>query len=95
MSKHTVKAYVVYYQPEWADTPTILLSHYSLKGDGFAVVREQEFEIDISDDFDPTAILIADLEEKKRQLRAELAQKLANIDKQISNLQALPMPAEV
>lgn len=52
-------------------------------------IRAIQIEVDIPDDFDPTARQIAALEEKKRKAADAYHGMVAEINQQISKLQAL------
>lgn len=87
--KHKVKAFVVHYTSAYSGDVTVMLTQYEMKGNGFATIREQEFEIEIDDDFNPIPTLIADMEEQKRVIRLKAGAELAKIDESISKLSAL------
>lgn len=53
-------------------------------------IGAQEFEVEIPDDFDPTAKQVAALEKLRDQVRAEFTAKLNEISDRIGKLQALP-----
>lgn len=89
MTTRTIKAYVIYYLPEWTDKPTYLLSHYELKGNGFVTVRGQEFEVEIPDDFNPIPGQLAALDEQEKAARLKLADELASINDRRAKLQAI------
>jgi hypothetical protein len=100
--KHTINGVLVWEKNVWKDTPNVFFFHCSPENApgsseyaSRAVIREHSFEVDVADDFDPTADVIAQLTEQKRKLRLKLAEELAELDDRISKLQALPMPAEV
>ncbi len=56
-------------------------------------VGSKEMEIEIPDDYDPTAQKIAALQKEKEQAQTEFAQKVAQINERISKLQALEYTA--
>ena len=56
-------------------------------------VFSQEIELDIPDDYDPTAQKIAALQKEKDQAQAEFAKKVASINERISKLQAIEYTA--
>lgn len=101
MSKHMIKGVLVWEKTVWKDEPNVVFFHCSVdtapgstEYANRAVICEHSFEVDVPDNFDPTAGFIAELTEQKRQLRLKLAAELAEIDDRISKLQALPMPEE-
>lgn len=53
------------------------------------VVREHSFEVEVEDRFDPRPGMVANLEEQKREVRAEFAKKVREIDEQIQSLLAI------
>jgi len=57
-------------------------------------ICEHSFEVDVPDSFDPRPGLVANLEEHKRQVRAEFAAKVKEIDEQIQSLLAIENTAE-
>jgi hypothetical protein len=100
--KHTINGVLVWEKNVWKDEPQITFFQCSAENApgsseycNRAVIREHSFEVEVADDFDPTADVIAELTEMKRKLRLKLAEELAELDDRISKLQALPMPAEV
>lgn len=68
-------------------------SDHDISGAAFIKVTDCSFEVEIPDDFDPTAPAIAALNEKKRLLRLKLAKDLSEIDDRISKLSALTFEA--
>jgi hypothetical protein len=96
MSNRTIKAYVIYYLPEWSDKPIYLLSNHELKGNGFVSIREQEFEVEIPEDFNPIPGQLAALNEQEKAARLKLADELASINDRRAKLQAIEYtPVEV
>lgn len=98
MTMHTIEGFIYFEQDpayrelEWSK-PLIGFMEYEPSPEIWphrVVIQKHSFEIEVPDDFDPTAPLIANLEEQKRKLQLELAHKLMTIDEQISKLQALP-----
>lgn len=90
--KHTIKGYVTYEKSEFATKPTI--SFYTFKPNatyfpGIAIVREQSIEVDVPDDFDPRPDLIKGLKEKERKARADFQATLTEIQRRISELEAI------
>jgi 2',3'-cyclic-nucleotide 2'-phosphodiesterase (5'-nucleotidase family) len=53
------------------------------------VVFEHAIEVEVPDNFDPRPAMVANLEEKKRQVRAEFAKKVKELDEQIQSLLAI------
>jgi hypothetical protein len=56
-------------------------------------VGEQEVEIDVPDDFDPSAQQIAALERQKQEVMAHYQKTVTDINEKISKLQALEYTA--
>ena len=56
-------------------------------------VGQQEIEIDVPDDYDPTAQKLAALQKEKDKAQEEFARKVANINERISKLQAIEYTA--
>lgn len=98
MSKQTINGFLVWEKWDWEEKATIRFAHYEPGPRGVdsscdrILIQKHSFEAEVPDDFDPTAAIIASLEEQKRLLRLKLAAELAEIDIRISKLQALPMP---
>ena len=57
---------------------------------GYFHVASQEIEVDLPDGFEPTVQAIMVLEQQKARVKAELTNKLTEIDREIASLQALP-----
>ena len=56
-------------------------------------VGDQEIEIEVPDNYDPTAQKLAALQKEKEKAQEEFARKVANINERISKLQALEFTA--
>jgi hypothetical protein len=56
-------------------------------------VGEQEVEIDVPDDFDPRAQQIAALEAEKQKVMADYQKSVTDINRRISELQAITYTA--
>lgn len=96
MSKHTIKGFVHYCKDAWDEHATYEIFPFNMsEHGGRVVVGEREFEIEVPDDFNPTPLQVAALEEQKRQLRLRLAKELASIDEQISKLTCIEHTAVV
>ena len=89
--KVRIKGYVIYLKRDWEKTGEFVIgfTDMSCAGPDYTLVQEQDFEIDVPDNFDPTPQQIAALKEKKEELRAEMQLKLNNIDEQIQKLLSL------
>jgi len=88
MSKHTIKGFVHHCKETWDEHATYEIFPFSMQGTlaSRVLVGEQEFEVEIPDDFNPIPLQLAVLEEQKRRVRLKLAEQLADIDAQISKL---------
>jgi len=92
MSKQTIKGFIVW--EKWKDAPNseAVFRIQSYKPSGTSecydtvLVREQAFEVDVPDTFNPVPAQVAALEATKRMLRLKLAQELAMLDERISKL---------
>jgi len=65
---------------------------YSLKiddTDHMTYVGTQEIEIEVPNDYDPTAQKVAALQKQKQKAQEDFAEKVASINERISKLQAL------
>jgi len=91
MSKQIVKGYVHYQKYSWEKTPSYPIFPSDMSGTcpDLPLVCEQEFVIEVPDDFNPVPQQVAALEEKKRLKRLALAEELAEIDARISKLTCL------
>lgn len=56
---------------------------------GHIPVREHSFTVEVPADFDPRPGMVANLEAEKRLVEAEFAKRVTDIERQISELQAL------
>lgn len=92
MAKHTVNGALYLYVTKYSipDKPQY---HFNagpdISSESFVKVVNHSFEVEIPEDFDPIPGQLAALNEKKRQLRLQLAEELASIDDRISKLSAL------
>ncbi len=94
MAKHTIRAYVYQLRYAWSDATEYRVYNSPDMGDDVcALVGPVEVAFEVPDDFDPRAAKIAALEKEKQQLRAALAVKVTNIDRRISELQAITCEA--
>lgn len=56
---------------------------------GRIFVKEHISVVDVPDDFDPTQLQIADLEEAKAKARADFQARITELDRQINSLLAI------
>ena len=59
------------------------------RSDGDVTVREHSFTVEVPADFDPRPGMVEALQAKKRALQAEFAKRVTEIEREISELQAL------
>ena len=92
--KIKAKVYVHFQKYEWEDEGTYQV--YSFKAnddDTRTFVCEQEIEIEVPDNYDPTAQMIAALQAKKEKAMSDYNNTVMNINARISKLQALEYTA--
>ena len=92
--KITTKVYVHFQKYEWEDEGTYQI--YSFKAnddDTRTFVCEQEIEIEVPDNYDPTAQMIAALEAQKEKAMLDYNKTVMEINTRISKLQALEYTA--
>lgn len=101
MAKHTINGFLVWEKYEWEQNASIAFNKYQPKGgaDGDeysqrVTVRPHSIEVEIADDFNPVPQQVASLEAAKKQAQLECAQKLMQLDEQISKLQAITYDVE-
>ena len=71
-------------------TPEFKLFPYNMTGtDGYVVVREQDVDLDIPDDFDARPQMIAALEEKRSKAMADHEALMNAIEGRIASLRAI------
>jgi len=89
--KVTIKGYITCQQYAWDDKPTF--SFYSFDPTSYdsstVKVMEHEFEVEVPDNFDPRPGQVAALEAKKKEIQAEFAAKVKQIEDQINSLLAI------
>jgi hypothetical protein len=99
MSKHTVTVWVTYKAGYREGVePTIRFSEWELNtAEDMKLwgvpVRQQSFEVEIPDDFDPRAPMLSGLQAELEKTRNEFAAKVAKINEQIARLQAIEYTA--
>lgn len=90
--KHTIKAFVVATQDPWDDAPRFSPLGFDPREcglDNYVVVAQTTFDVDIPDDFDIRPHQVAALEKKKREVQAEFAAKVKELDDRINSLLAI------
>jgi hypothetical protein len=90
--KMKINAFLHYHKSDWSNVATYRL-HWSdvtgVLGPEYVMIREQEFEVEIPDDFDPRPIQIATLRAEREKIVAECEAKKQNLDEQIMRLLAI------
>ena len=86
--KTTIHIYYATYP--WQEAPEYQVMYVKLADDERRTyICSQEIEIEVPDDYDPTAQKLAALQKEKQKAQEEFAKKVANINERISKLQAL------
>lgn len=96
MATIQVKAFVTLYCPEWQNEASVELSSTDMStiSSEYVVLREQVFDIEIPDNFDPRPLQIEALRKAKTKVRAEAEAAVANIEEQIQRLLCIEAPRE-
>lgn len=82
--------YVYYNQFSWQEKGDYTVFSCKLDDNEHRTyVGDQEIEIDVPDNYDPTAQQVAALQKEKDKAQEEFAKKVASINERISKLQAL------
>lgn len=92
--KQLMKGYVYYVEYPGICDPLLTWSQSATMGQGdpdWTLVGPHNFEVECPDDFDPRPHQIAALREKERQVRADFAKSITDIQAQIQSLLALEM----
>ena len=85
--------YVHFQKYEWEDGTYQVYSFKANDDDTRTFVCEQEIEIEVPDNYDPTAQQIAALEAQKEKAMSDYNQTVMEINARISKLQALEYTA--
>lgn len=95
--KVTIKAFIHHRQYSWSKDVnyTIDVCDMSKVDPAYAVIRQQEFVVDIPDNFDPTPAHIAALKAKKQEILANAHVQAENIEEQIQALLCIEHKPEV
>jgi len=86
--------YIYHTKYAWQEEPEY--SFYSIKIDDTeytTLVDQQVFEIEVPDNYDPTAQKLAALQKEKEKAQDEFSKKVASINERISKLQAIEYTA--
>ena len=82
--------YIYYAQYSWLETGEYQVMYAKISDDAERTfVCTQEIELEIPDNYDPTAQKIAALQKEKEMAQQEFAKKVASINERISKLQAI------
>lgn len=99
MSTHTVNGFIVATRHSLETKATFGFQMHKPSAEfspETVVVREHQVEIEVDEELDITGAMVANLEEKKRLLRVELAKNLMRIDNDIGKLTSLEfVPAPI
>ena len=85
------KAYLTYQKYDWEDEPKCFYSYADLSANStnYALVRVEEIEAEIPDDFDPRPQFVANLKAAKAEVLAKAHVQAENIEEQIQRLLCL------
>ncbi len=90
--KATVHVFCCKYS--WEANATFQVFSLKMDDDEYRTyVGQQEIEIDVPEDYDPTAQKVAALEKQKRKVMADFQKTVDTINEKISKLQALEYTA--
>jgi len=90
--KTTIHIYFATYH--WQESGEYQVMYAKLADDQYRTyVGEQEIEIEVPDNYDPTAQKIAALQKEKDKAQEEFSKKVASINERISKLQAIEFTA--
>jgi hypothetical protein len=88
--KIKAKAHIYYSKYSWQEEGEFLLFYAKIDDTETQFhVSEQEFEIEVPDDFDPRAQQIAALEKQKQKVMADYQKTVTEINNRINNLKAI------
>lgn len=89
--KVQIKGYIAYDKPWDENEHGFKLMGFDPTGAGigYVLVREQMFEVEVPDNFDPRPQMVKELEAEKEKARADFAKRVMEIDKRINELLAL------
>ena len=87
-------AHVYHCKYSWEEKGEFLLFYAKVDDtESMIHVNEQEVEIEVPDNYDPTAQQLAALKKEKEKAQEEFSKKVASINERISKLQALEYTA--
>jgi hypothetical protein len=83
-------AHIYFHKYSWQEEGEFLLFYAKIDDTETQFhVCEQEFEIEVPDDFDPRAQQIAALEKQKQKVMADYQKTVTEINNRINNLKAI------
>lgn len=92
MAKHTIKGWIAVSVPdEFGSDQHVTFLGYKPSGECYVPVREHSFEAEIDDDFDPRPAMLAALDKKEAEIRADFAKSITDLQEQRNKLLALEM----
>ena len=92
--KVKIKAYVHYLKWAWEDKGEFEVFSCKFSDDEHRTfVCEQEVEVEVPDDYDPRAQQVAALEKQKQKVMADYQKSVTDINRRISELQAIEYTA--
>jgi hypothetical protein len=90
--KHTISGWLAQNVPDHAgDTAYFTFLAYKPSGEYFLPVCEHTMEVEIPDDFDPRPAMLASVDKKIEEARAEFTKRLTELQDQRNRLLALEM----
>ena len=97
MTKTVISGFITYEQTVYSNEPDISFTLYDPRESSAlqrrVVIREHSFEIETPANFDPRPSVIANLRAAATQARAEFEKRITEINREISNLQAIEYTA--
>lgn len=93
MTTVTIKGFICALQFDWDREPRYTFCTSPMDTHGYVTVMPHEFEVEVPTGFNMTAAQVASLEKTKEKLRDEFNSRVAELNEQISKLQALPYEA--
>lgn len=94
--KVTVKGFVHAEHEPWQKEPQFVIYPFDMSkmSNHRVLLHERDIEIDVPDDFDPRAGLVANLEREKEAITAAFQARITEINGQIQSLLAIENHAE-
>ena len=89
--KQKIKAFVFYHKYEWRTDAEYRIDCNDMTqvGPDYVMIGEQEFEVEIPDNFDPRPFQVKGLRAEKERIIAEAHAKVVNLEEQIQKLLAI------